>query len=155
MCYSVLIENNLDKISWDFDAFIDESMFTKLERLQTAQPKEYKIVDTSEPRIFPGYYAPIVFQAENERRIQPMRYSAFPPSYLTAQQAKGLSTFNARCDSLTKRFWSEAIDENHGIISIKSFYEWVSVRQLITAGQVTLTEVEKNFQIAISAEIIG
>ena len=141
-----MIDNDLASLGWRFDALVDEASFAKLARSREGSPQDFKVAQDDDQRIFPGYFTPIIYQGKDDRVIQPMRYSAYPPSYLSPAQSKGLSTFNARRDSLSKRFWSEAVACNHGLMVIRSFYEWVRVEDLLKAGSVTLDDVISHFE---------
>ena len=144
MCYSVMIEQDLKRLSRDFEAALYKEAYAQFREDRIKEPKKFKEV-AEDHRIFPGYFAPIICLHQNKPVIRPMRYSAHPPSYMTEASAKSLSTFNARRDSLGKRFWSEAFGYNHGLLVIKAFYEWVAVKDLLKAGVVSLDMVKAEF----------
>ena len=72
-----------------------------------------------------------------------MRYGAYPPAHIL--DPKKYTSFNARRDNLTSRFWSEAFLKHHGFIVLDGFYEWVTVKDLLNAGVVKLADIEKEF----------
>lgn len=138
-----MVERDLDKLKFNYGAEIDEEAFGALQSRLESDPKVK--VASGDHRIFPGYYAPVIILHHLCKSIVPMRYSAYHPSYLSPAAAKGLSTFNARKDSLDKRFWSEAFGVGHGFVVTYAFYEWVPVRQLLKAGKVTMEQVVNEF----------
>lgn len=138
VCFSVYVRTDFEKLEADYSANANIDKWNKL------SAKGYKLPD-QDNRIFSQYHAPVIANFGNKRVIEPMRYSCYAPSYMTEQQVKKLSTFNARRDSLQKRFWSEAFGINHGIIILKGFYEWVAVKDLVKSGGVSLEQVQKSF----------
>ena len=124
MCYSAMVEADLHKLSLEFSADIDELRWQKLGKKRKSIPKAFKLPDENQ-RIFPKYFAPIVTGHGGKLIVTPMIYSAHPPSYMSSSQGSRLTTYNARRDSLEKRFWSESISQHHGLLIVKGFYEWV------------------------------
>ncbi len=139
MCFSVYVRKDFENLEIEFEA---EANFGKWNRLIVTRAK----LPDEDSRIFANYYAPVITYIDNKKVIEPMRYSCYSPSYMTEAQVKKLSTFNARRDSLKKRFWSEAFHVNHGIIILKGFYEWVAVKDLVKTGVITIEQIREKFQ---------
>ncbi|MCX6124413.1 MAG: SOS response-associated peptidase family protein [Proteobacteria bacterium] len=78
-----------------------------------------------------------------QRVIELMRYGAYPPAHI--QDPKRYTTYNARRDNLTSRFWSDAFQLHHGFIVLTGFFEWVLVEELLKAGAVHLQDVVSEF----------
>ena len=93
---------------------------------------------SSDSRIFPGYYAPVMVLENGRRVIKPMRYqcrqAGKPPSYDT--QYPG--TYNARRDNL-EGFWRSLFGYSHGLMVINAFYEHV-VQQVGDASENVVLE---------------
>ncbi len=147
MCYSVMVKKDIDELEALTGAIADIPAFKRLKQKHRSNPKKYKYV-ASDGRIYPKYYAPIIVAEDVGLSIVPMRYSAYPPHYMTQEQSAKLSTFNIRRDAMGKRFWQEAgVGKYHGVIVVNSFYEWVAVKDLIRAGVVDLQSVQEQFDI--------
>lgn len=144
MCYSAIIEKDLATLSKNFSATLDLDAYLELEKTASCSSKPYKTAD-SFARIYPAYFAPIVRKKNNSNVISPMRYSAYPPSYFSAKKAQTLTTYNARYESLLTRFWSESFGHHHGIIVIREFFEWLTVRDLIADNKISLTAIKEHF----------
>lgn len=94
-------------------------------------------------RIFPGSVAPIFCRgAESKLIIEPMRYGA-PAS---VSNPNIYTTFNARRDNLDSSFWKDAFLVGHGSVVLSFFFEWVEVRDLLSAGVVNLEQIREKFQ---------
>ncbi len=139
MCFSVYVRQDFENLEVEYDA---ETNFRKWNRLIVTNAK----FPEDDNRIFANYYAPIITYIGSKKVIEPMRYSCYAPSYITEAQIKRLSTFNARRDSLQKRFWSESFRRHHGIIVLKGFYEWVAVKDLVKSGVITIDQIREKFQ---------
>lgn len=146
MCYSALIRQDVRNIAKEFGADIASPLLEFVYESEHHNP--YKIKwPGSDGRIYPNYHAPVVSLNElGGCELRAMRYSAFPPAYVSDDSARKLSTFNARRDSLHKRFWSDSVLERRGVLVIKAFYEWVSVRNLIQAGVINLDDIKAEFE---------
>ena len=145
MCYSALIRDDIEKLAREFSAEVTKTLWGNVYETERSAPTKIKLPGLDN-RIFPKYIAPIIRYKAKKRIIEPMYYSAYPPSYMSDTQAKQLTTFNARRESLSKRFWSEAIGVNHGLIVLKGFYEWVAVKNLVKAGVASIDDVIEEFQ---------
>src|SRR6187200_1226153 len=118
MCYSAMIKRDISYLHQKYGATLVREQLEDFAELTFAA------------RIFPGSAAPIVTNDPKDNRIiQIMRYSVTPPSFIS--DPSKYSTFNARSDNLTSRFWSEAYMAHHGIIEMDSFFEWVEVKDLV------------------------
>lgn len=141
MCYSALVKKDIEYLGKKFGAIAVREQLDLYDEGTRKDPKKYpKLHD----RIYPGHYAPIIFPSHESKAIEVMRYGAFPPPDVLNPEK--YTTFNARRDNLTSKFWSEAFMKHHGIVILKGFYEWVSVADLLSAGVVTLKEVELEFK---------
>ena len=144
MCYSASIINNLQNLEKAHKAQVSSQLWKKVYETERITPSKIKLPNLDN-RIFPKYIAPIIHYKSGKKVIEPMYYSANPPSYMSRKHSQNLTTFNARKDSLNKRFWSESIGINHGLIVIDGFYEWVTVKNLIKAGVASIEDVKNQF----------
>ena len=94
-------------------------------------------------RIYPGHYAPIIFERDRHRVGDLMRYGAYPPPQI--HNPKAYTTFNVRRDNIGSHFWAGAFMQHHGFVVLEGFYEWVAVQDLLKAGVVTLRDIEAEF----------
>ena len=140
MCYSALVKRDLNYLEKRFGATIIREQVEEYERASTLDPKRFP---PSQARIFPGHYAPVIFAANQQKVIALQRYGAYPPPQVT--NPKAYTTFNARRDNLSSTFWSDAFMVHHGFCVLEGFYEWVSVKDLIKAGVVSLAAVKEEF----------
>jgi putative SOS response-associated peptidase YedK len=125
MCYSVLVEQDLRRLALDFDAIVDEAAFKAYNTLHNRDPKKFRDL-TSNPRIYPLYFAPVLVTENEERSIRPMRYRLRPCDASQEVPTK-YNLFNARLDSLeTRATWSKLFGRRHGLLVARSFYEWVT-----------------------------
>jgi putative SOS response-associated peptidase YedK len=90
-------------------------------------------------RIFPGSYAAITMWHDDRYYGDYMHYGT-----KSKEQVKSrLTTYNARMDNIASPFWSRAYLQGHGWLRVRSFFEWVLVKDLIHADKVSLAEVEQ------------
>lgn len=146
MCYSALVKRDLKLLESRFGATVIRDGFEAYQRQSSQDPKAFP---PAAPRIYPGHHAPVVALAGHaasgqDKIIELMRYSVDPPPYIPTPQR--YTTFNARRDNLTSKFWSEAFMVHHGIVLLEGFYEWVDVKDLLKAGVVTLAQVKAEFE---------
>jgi putative SOS response-associated peptidase YedK len=128
VCYSVMVEQDLDKISKAHTATVHAKSFNHYESLSKSNPKKFKPLSEN-PRIYPGYFLPVVVEADTGRKIVPMRYRVRPAGSLEEVPSK-YNMFNARLESLDKRkTWSQLLMKRHGIIMLRSFFEWVEDKE--------------------------
>ncbi len=142
MCYSALVRKDLKKLEKQYGAEIAEKAWNWIYQTSKDDPKKFKLA-TPQGRIFPNYWAPIIHQQDDQKNISPMRYSTFIPEFINAP--KNYTSFNARRDNLTSRFWSDSFMVHHGILILEGFYEWVAVKDLLKAGVVTIEQVKAEF----------
>ncbi len=141
MCYSALVKQDLKYLKSHFGAILVREQFEEYDLYSAADPKKYPKVAE---RIYPGSYAPVVYEKNGQRQIELMRYGTFPPASISNPQK--YTSFNARRDNLLSNFWANAFMKNHGFIVLNGFFEWVSVSDLLKAGVVTLKQVEHEFK---------
>lgn len=143
MCYSALVEQDIRILRANFDPNIDAFGFEAFRAWSEQDPKRFKnILDN--PRIYPFYYASIIARGQKGLVCAPMRYQLWPSGY--QDDPRNLSLYNARLDSIARStIWGRLFMRQHGLVTIKKFYEWVAVRDLIQAGQVSLQEVKDEF----------
>jgi len=142
LCYSALVRKDLAFLSQKFGANIVSENFEAYLQAVARDPKKYPPMD--QERIFPGHFAPVVIERDGQRLIEPMRYGAFPPSFVT--DPKKYTAYNARRDNLHSNFWKDMVGYNHGVIVIRGFFEWVKVSDLLRSGKVTIDEVTREFE---------
>jgi len=140
MCYSALIKRNLDYLGRKYGAVLVRDDFSHFERASAENPGKFPPL---EDRIFPGYYAPVIYPAQGVLQIGLMRYGAYPPPHVT--NPNQYTTFNARRDNLTSPFWEGAFMRHHGFVVAEAFYEWVKVTDLLRTERVSLAEVKQEF----------
>lgn len=131
----------MQKLTKLFGARVDEPAFEDLYRAVAVDPKKFP--DFGQGRIFPGHFAPIVVREQSGYTIRPMRYSAFPPSFIA--DPSRYTTYNARRDNLGSPFWKEMTGVHHGLLVVTAFYEWVKVADLLRAGVVNIEAVKADF----------
>ena len=141
MCYSALVRKDLDFLAAKFGASVVRESFDQYMKAVAVDPKKFPPIERE--RIFPGHYAPVIYEKSGKRFIEPMRYNAFPPSFVA--DGSKYTTYNARRDNLRSRFWSEMVGKNHGVILVGGFFEWVKVSRLLKAGVVSLQQVKDEF----------
>ena len=136
MCFSVMIERDLSKLSKLYMAEINEPAFEYFYERTQSHPELYKLPQDEKGRIYAKGWAPIVTFVRGKREIRPMRYQLLPsfcktPKYTrvnpdTGRDVEIKSTYNARLDSLEKaKAWQNPFMKFHGIVPVKAFYEWV------------------------------
>jgi hypothetical protein len=141
MCFSALVGRSMDELERGIGATIVRTDFQALEDRIRRDPKHYA---PAAAQIFLGrHWAPVIHSQDGERLIQPMRFSALPP---TNDKVKHRTTYNARRDSLKSSFWSPMLKKNRGLLVIESFREWVPVAGLLEGGIITLDDVRAQFQ---------
>lgn len=140
MCYSAMIRQDLSYLERTFSAHWLPEQVDQYLAMVDQDSKRYPPLDS---RIFPGHYAPIIYLKHGQRHLSLMRYGAYPPPSLS--QAQKYTTYNARRDNLTSRFWAQAFKKHHGVVILRGFYEWVAVKDLIHAGRVSLADVQLEF----------
>ena len=124
LCYSILVKQDIKFLQDEFSATPIVSEFERFESNHKLQPKKYKSLEQN-PRIYPGYHAPIITSDRGARFISPMRYRVRPSGSEKEVPTK-YNLFNARSDSLTSRkTWQTLFMRNHGIVVFERFYEWV------------------------------
>lgn len=141
MCYSALVKQDLKYLGRRYGALAVREQIDSYLQAATDNSKEFPPL---KERIYPGYYAPVIFQRNGETVTEVMRYGAFPPAHI--KDPSKYSSFNARRDNLTSSFWGNAFMKHHGFVVLEGFYEWVAVKDLLNAGVVTLKDVEKEFE---------
>ncbi len=124
MCYSALIRQDLKH----FDSFSGA--------IEIRQQLADSLV-----RVFPGNQAAVL---THKNSLVLMRYGTFPPDSI--QNPNRYTSYNARFDNLKSHFWSNAFMVGHGMIHVEKFFEWVAVKDLISAGVVQLDLVQQEFR---------
>ena len=141
MCYSAMVEQDIRVLETKFGA---AAVRKSWEDFHHARQVEENMVPPLSGRIFPGYYAPVVAIENGQRAVRLMKYSVDPPEFVS--DGKRFTTYNARRDNITSPFWGECFGRNHGLILLKSFYEWVAVKDLVRAGRVSLDQIKSEFE---------
>jgi len=139
MCYSALVERNLSYLQRTFGAHPVREQIELFDKASAADPKTFPPL---QDRIFPGNFAPVIYQSQSDRRIELMRYGTFLPE---SMRAKRYTNYNARLDNINSPFWQDAYLRGHGMLVVNGFFEWVQVADLLSAGEVSVAEVEKYF----------
>jgi putative SOS response-associated peptidase YedK len=137
MCYSALVYQSRKDLE---DRYFAHTVREQIEAFDSRSKENPKLYPAVAERIYPGHYAPVIYDKGGRRVLELMRYSAYFPPYAP----KAFSSFNARRDNLTSPYWKEAV-RNHGFIVLKGFYEWVNVADLLKAGIVKIDDVKADF----------
>ena len=140
MCYSALVIQDLKYLGRRYGALAVREQIASYEEASSGDSKLFPVL---KERIYPGYYAPVIFKQNGELVTELMRYGAYPPPHI--KDPGRYSSFNARRDNLTSSFWGNAFMKHHGVVVLKGFYEWVAVKDLLAAGVVALKDVEAEF----------
>lgn len=140
MCYSALVKRDLDYLHKNFGAIVIRQDIADYSSASMADPKHFPPLHS---RIYPGHYAPVIIAEKDQKLAQLQRYGAYPHQSITNPER--YTTYNARRDNLTSRFWSNAFMKYHGFIVLSGFFEWVEVRDLLKAGVVTLQQIQAEF----------
>lgn len=77
---------------------------------------------SSDSRIYPGYYAPLMIWENGQRIVKPMRYLLRPAGMPVNFDTKYPGCYNARRDKL-QGFWKDQFGHTHGILLVSRFYE--------------------------------
>ena len=93
-----------------------ERALSRLERLKDLKGR------TSDGRIFPMHYAPIVLEENGKRLIKLARYHCRKPSEAAFMDRKLPGLYNARRDSLGK-YWATLYGSSHAVLLVDSFFE--------------------------------
>ena len=126
MCYSVMIYRDLKKIEKRFHAQALPASWQRYYQEATEKGSKIKLIE-DHPRIYPGYYAPIIRIEGEARIIEPMRYR-LRPFWAEKEIPSQYNTFNARLDALEeRRSWKSLFMKRHGLIVFEKFYEWVEL----------------------------
>jgi len=76
-------------------------------------------------KIFSHTFSDVLVAHAGRVSFMPMRYR-LRPSNSTSEIPSKYNTFNARIESLEERqTWSRLLGKKHGVVLLKSFYEWV------------------------------
>ena len=95
-----------------------EKLKYKIERLNSNKLSE------SDSRIYPGQYAPLVFEKDGERWVAPFRYLIRPNGESPEFDKKFNGAYNMRRDSLDRVFWwKNLFGKHHGFMEISAFWE--------------------------------
>ena len=125
MCYSAMVVQNLKILEKLFLAHPVKQSFAEYEQKSQYDPKHFKPLN-EHPRIYPGYFAPLILVEKNERVIKPMRYR-LRPSWAEHEIPSKYNVFNARVDALeTRKSWQGIFMRHHGLLVFEKFYEWVT-----------------------------
>jgi putative SOS response-associated peptidase YedK len=116
--------------------------FAGYEELSRQDPKTYRPLSEN-ARIFPMYFAPVVYMKDAQLVCEPMRYQAWPEDL--EKDPKHLTLYNARLDNLRSKIWKTMVRRHHGFIVANAFFEWVKVNDLIRAKKVSIRDVEMEF----------
>ncbi|GAB3513268.1 SOS response-associated peptidase family protein [Pseudoxanthomonas daejeonensis] len=81
---------------------------------------------TTDDRIFPFWYAPVLLIEDGKPVVRPMRYLCRPqgmaPSTDYTKDGRASGKYNARRDNLTK-FWRPQFGHTHALMLAETFYE--------------------------------
>ena len=151
MCYSALIKKEMKELPELFDPrFIKQwnavSGFSDT-KSNPFTGKPFKSMD-EDGRFFPHYLTKIAFIENGHLKVGPAVYSAWLPDGLDPHK---YTSYNARRDNITSKFWSSCFGKHHGFIVLAGFSEWVEVKDLLQAGKISAEEVASKFSSLIEA----
>ena len=93
-----------------------QSLTGRLADLRRTEPR------SSEARIYPMYYAPIVIREGNENQLVLARYHCRPKGKPASIDRQFPGLYNARRDNLEK-FWRGQFGQTHALVVMDAFYE--------------------------------
>jgi len=121
MCYSVMVKQDISYLSRIFGAKTRKDEFEILMHPPSMESKPPKYT----PRLYPGYFGPVVFTEEEVKQLAPMRYRLRPAGSKDEVPSK-YNMFNARLDALEVRpSWQRLLGRKQGVVVLERFYEWV------------------------------
>jgi len=119
-----MVKQDLVYLSKIFGAKVKQNEFDDLSKPSLLTSKHPKYT----PRLYPGYFGPIVFTEENALQLAPMRYRLRPAGSPEEVPSK-YNMFNARLDALEVRpSWQRLLGRKQGIVVLERFFEWVEDR---------------------------
>lgn len=89
-------------------------------------PAELPMPD-ADYNVSPSTYQPIIRQSREtgERELILARWGLVPFSAKDLDEVKGLSTINARCETITTaKMWREPVKKRRCLVPVSAFYEW-------------------------------
>lgn len=81
-------------------------------------------IEPGDSRIYPRWYAPVLYVENRRRRVAPMRYLLRPEHMPASFDNTHSGSYNARRDNLRK-FWRNQYEATRGIILVDTFFEHV------------------------------
>lgn len=93
-----------------------------LEKLADLQRTDAK---SSDARMFPGYFVPVLIMENGKKAVRPMRYQCRIAGSPEDFDTRFPGTYNARMDNLDG-FWRKQFGYTHGVAIVTAFYEYVS-----------------------------
>lgn len=143
MCFSILLENDMNKLAKKFGASLSKSSIDHFHEMQQLEsqldPQDLKKqmglkrkpssplfkLPKDNGRVFPGYFLPGLVLHQKQRQFHYMRYRVRPAGSSEEIPSK-YNVFNARKDALqTRKTWKGLFLKKHALIPFVSFYEWV------------------------------
>ncbi|MES2744369.1 MAG: SOS response-associated peptidase family protein [Bdellovibrionota bacterium] len=142
MCFSALIKRDMKAAGIDMDSHWIREDLQLFERRSESDPKKFPAM---KERIFQGTYAPVFhYDKKSKLGVSPMRYGVYQPEFI--KDPRLAKAFNARRDNLQAPYWSEAFQSHHGFVLLDSFFEWVGVGDLVSAGRVEIKDIKSQFE---------
>lgn len=107
------------------DVRIGNNKIAQLKRW-IADAKRTTMEPVKDNRIFPDWYAPVLFVENGRKVVRPMRYHCRPcgmdPSTDRTKTGQVSGKYNARRDNLAK-FWRRQFGHTHALMLAETFYE--------------------------------
>lgn len=135
MCFSIQVDQNIKKLSRRFNAQVLDNKERDFERFRKDHSKIFDKLPDANARIYPNFFCPVLTSNGDKNYFSPMRYQLLPHFNKTEKYTRtnpktgrqvGISTFNARLDSLEKRHaWKNIFMKKHALVAFNSFYEYV------------------------------
>lgn len=92
-----------------------------LEKLAELQRTD---AQSSDSRMYPGYYVPVLIMENGKKIVRPMRYQCRIAGSPEDFDTRFPGTYNARLDNLDG-FWRKQFGYTHGVTIVTAFFEYV------------------------------
>lgn len=117
-----VLQTKVTKKATDDKRIATNKIERTLEKMADLQRAEIR---SSDARMFPGYYVPVLIMENGKKIVRPMRYQCRIAGSPENFDVKFPGTYNARIDNLDG-FWRNQFGHTHGIAIVTAFYEYVA-----------------------------
>lgn len=116
------LQTKLTKKASDDKRIATNKIERALEKLADLQRTDTK---SSDSRMYPGYYVPVLIMEGGKKMVRPMRYQCRIAGSPENFDTRFPGTYNARLDNLDG-FWRNQFGYTHGVAIVTAFYEYVA-----------------------------